>query len=148
MRPLNQEYLFAYLEFLAVAGKDFIVCCTDTRISSGYSILKRDHKKTTKLTATCMITSGGMVADIDALHKNLLTRIRIYKMQNKREPTIRTNNWNLHPKALPSFCLTPFTDVASCLSMPSTSSDIITPGKGGGQDGGKRHGCYSALPVR
>lgn len=72
---------------LAVAGKDFVVCCTDTRISSGYSILKRDHKKTTKLTATCMITSGGMVADIDALHKNLLTRIRIYKMQNKREPS-------------------------------------------------------------
>ena len=34
-----------------------------------------------------MITSGGMVADIDALHKNLLTRIRIYKMQNKREPS-------------------------------------------------------------
>jgi 20S proteasome subunit beta 6 len=72
---------------LAVAGKDFVICCTDTRISSGYSILKRNHKKTTKLTETCMITSGGMVADIDALHKNLLTRIRIYKMQNKREPS-------------------------------------------------------------
>merc|ERR1712166_1254498 len=68
----------------AVAGKDFVVCCTDTRISSGYSILKRDHKKTTKLTATCMITSGGMVADIDALHKNLLTRIHLQNAKQER----------------------------------------------------------------
>ena len=31
-----------------------------------------------------------MVADIDALHKNLLMRIRIYSMQNKREPTLES----------------------------------------------------------
>merc|ERR1712166_307315 len=72
---------------MAVAGEDFVTVCTDTRISSGYSILKRNHSKTTTLTKTCIITSGGMVADIDALHKNLLTRIRVYVMQNKREPT-------------------------------------------------------------
>lgn len=61
---------------------------TDTRVSSGYSILSRNHSKTVKLTETCILTSAGMVADVETLHKNLLVRIRQYKMQNKREPNV------------------------------------------------------------
>lgn len=73
---------------IAIAGKDFIKVASDTRVSTGYSILMRKHSKTTQLTKDVVITSGGMVADIEALHKNLLTRIKIYKMQNKREPNL------------------------------------------------------------
>ena len=62
----------------------------DTRVSSGYSILKRDHSKTTKLTDTCMLTSAGMVADVETLHRNLITKIRIYEMQNKKQPTVES----------------------------------------------------------
>lgn len=58
------------------------------RVSTGYSILTRNQRKTTQLTKTCAITSAGMVADVEALHKLLLTKIRIYKMQYKREPTM------------------------------------------------------------
>lgn len=61
---------------------------TDTRVSSGYSILARNQSKTVKLTETCILTSAGMVADVETLHKNLLVRIRQYKMQNKREPNV------------------------------------------------------------
>ena len=63
---------------------------TDTRISSGYNILSRNHSKTTKLTEKCLITSAGMVADVETLHKNLETRIRQYRMQNKREPSVES----------------------------------------------------------
>ena len=59
----------------------------DTRISNGYSILSRSHSKTSRLTDTCMITSAGMVADVETLHKNLEIRIRTYRMQNKRDPS-------------------------------------------------------------
>ena len=59
----------------------------DTRISSGFNILSRQHSKTTQLTDTCMITSAGMVADVETLHKNLQTRIKIYIMQNKKQPS-------------------------------------------------------------
>ena len=59
----------------------------DTRISNGYNILSRSHSKTTKLTEKCIITSAGMVADVETLHKNLITRIRTYVMENRREPT-------------------------------------------------------------
>ena len=48
----------------------------DTRISNGFTILSRTHSKTTKLTSKCIITSAGMVADVETLHKNLEMRIK------------------------------------------------------------------------
>ena len=62
------------------------MCAADTRISQGYTILKRDYRKTTQLTDKCVISSSGMVADIDTLHKNLLTKIKIYEREHKRQP--------------------------------------------------------------
>jgi 20S proteasome subunit beta 6 len=53
---------------------------TDTRVSSGYSILARNQSKTIKLTEKCILTSAGMVADVETLHKNLTVKIRQYKM--------------------------------------------------------------------
>lgn len=53
---------------------------TDTRMSNGFSILSRNHSKTVKLTDKCILTSAGMVADVETLHKNLLVRIRQYRM--------------------------------------------------------------------
>ena len=60
---------------------------TDTRVSNGYNILSRTHSKTTQLTAKCIITSAGMVADVETLHRNLITRIKTYVMANRREPS-------------------------------------------------------------
>ena len=71
---------------LAIAGTDFVMVASDTRISEGYSILSRTYSRTTKLTDKCVITSAGMVADIETLHKNLLTRIKIYEREHKRLP--------------------------------------------------------------
>jgi 20S proteasome subunit beta 6 len=74
-------------QIIAIAGKDFVMVATDTRISNGFNILSRTHSKTTQLTKKCIITSAGMVADVETLHKNLITRIRTYVMENRREPT-------------------------------------------------------------
>ena len=62
----------------------------DTRISNGYSILSRSHSKTVKLTETCILTSAGMVADVETLHKTLEMRIKQYRMQNKRDPCVES----------------------------------------------------------
>lgn len=74
-------------KFIAIAGKDFCLVSADTRISQGYNILARDYSKTSKLTDKCVITSSGMVADIEALHKNMLMRVKIYQRQHKKDPT-------------------------------------------------------------
>jgi len=62
----------------------------DTRISSGYNILSREYSKTTRLTDQCVITSGGMVADIETLHKLLIAKVKTYERTFKRTPTIES----------------------------------------------------------
>ena len=64
----------------AIAGADFVTVATDTRMSNGYNILSRVQSKTTKLTETTILTSAGMVADVETLHKNLQFVIRQYEM--------------------------------------------------------------------
>ena len=68
MNRFNQIFVST---LIAIAGKDFVTVATDTRISSGYNVLSRTHSKTTKLTANTILTSAGMVADVETLHKNL-----------------------------------------------------------------------------
>ena len=74
--------MFANIDplLIAIAGKDFVTVAADTRISNGYSILSRSYSKTTKLTDNVVITSGGMVADIETLHKDLLFCVRMYEI--------------------------------------------------------------------
>jgi len=74
----------------AIAGKDFALIASDTRITTGYTILSREYSRTTQLTKTCAITSGGMVADIDALHKDLTLKVKVYVRLHRREPDIES----------------------------------------------------------
>ena len=62
----------------------------DTRISQGFNILSREHSKTTRLTDKCVITSGGMVADIENLHKLLIAKVKTYERQFKKSPSIES----------------------------------------------------------
>ena len=83
-----QDILTKFCWFLAIAGADFVTVATDTRMSAGYNVLCRTHSKTTKLTENCVITSAGMVADVETLHKNLQFTIRQYELTNKRSPSV------------------------------------------------------------
>ena len=71
---------------IGIAGKDFVIVAGDTRMSQGYSILSKDYSRTTKLTDKCVITSSGMVADIETLHKDMITKVKIYERLHKRSP--------------------------------------------------------------
>ena len=59
-------------------------------IRDRFNILSREYSRTTQLTSKAAITSAGMVADIDALHKYLKGRIKSYIMKDKREPTLES----------------------------------------------------------
>ena len=59
-------------------------------MSTGYTILSREHSKTSKLTEKCIITSAGMVTDIECLHKTLALKVKQYKTQFGKEPSAQS----------------------------------------------------------
>merc|ERR1719359_825388 len=73
---------------LAVAGKDYIVCAADTRLSEGYRIHTRDCSKATQLTDKCVIASCGMKSDAITLHRHLKARIVMYEHKHRKQPSV------------------------------------------------------------
>ena len=54
---------------VAVAGDDFAVIGSDTRLSEGYSILSRDVSKVRTVTKDCLLGSVGFHGDVLTLTK-------------------------------------------------------------------------------
>jgi len=69
---------------LGIAGEDFCIVAADTRMSQGYSINSRYVPKIIKLTDKCVLASAGMQADIQTLHKTLVTKLQWYEHQNNK----------------------------------------------------------------
>ena len=66
-------------------GRDFAVVSADTRLNLDYSIPSRDVPHLFELTSRCVLSAGGMQADIHELVRQLKARITWYKFQNNRE---------------------------------------------------------------
>lgn len=64
---------------LAVAGEDYCIVASSTRMSTGYSILTRESSKMLQLSPQVVIASAGMQADTKALHKMLQMRNVLYQ---------------------------------------------------------------------
>ncbi len=58
----------------------------DTRMSDGgYGIMTREKGKCVQLTTHVVLASGGMQADIQALHKNLAAKMQWFEFQHRKE---------------------------------------------------------------
>lgn len=62
---------------LAVAGEDFAVVASDSRLSEGFSIHTRDQPKTYKLTNNTVVGCCGFHGDVLTLIKVLKARIKV-----------------------------------------------------------------------
>ncbi|WAR30706.1 SMG7-like protein [Mya arenaria] len=69
-------YSFNGGSVLAVAGDDFSVIASDSRLSEGFSIHTRDQPKTYQLTPTTVVGSCGFHGDVLTLIKVLKSRIK------------------------------------------------------------------------
>lgn len=73
---------------LAVAGEDYAVIATDTRLSQGFSIHSRDSPKTYQLTENTVLGCCGFHGDVLTLTKVLRARLQIYEKDHlKKMPT-------------------------------------------------------------
>ncbi|XP_069120756.1 proteasome subunit beta type-1-like [Argopecten irradians] len=70
---------------LAVAGEDFSVIASDTRLSEGFSIHSRTLPKTVQLTGTTVLASCGFYGDVLTLTKVLKARLKLYEQDHHKK---------------------------------------------------------------
>ena len=74
---------------VAIAGKDYAIIASETRLSTGYSIYTRDQSKLFPLTNKCILGSTGCWCDALTFSKTIEMRVRNYLFEHNR--TISTN---------------------------------------------------------
>ncbi|GMH42034.1 hypothetical protein BSKO_09953 [Bryopsis sp. KO-2023] len=69
---------------LAVAGADYCIIASTTRLSTGFSVLSRDHSSLIRINDKCVIISSGFQADIRTLQKEMQARHVMYQHQHSK----------------------------------------------------------------
>ena len=72
---------------ISVAGEDFTVIASDTRLSEGYSILSRNSPHLYQLTPTCVIGCSGFHGDCLTFTKILEARLKMYEYEHNKKPS-------------------------------------------------------------
>jgi 20S proteasome subunit beta 6 len=65
---------------LGIAGEDFALLASDTRLSEGFEILSRDVPKGYPLTSKTVLGIAGFHGDALTLRKNLEMRIKVRRL--------------------------------------------------------------------
>ncbi|KAH3705659.1 proteasome subunit beta type-1-like [Dreissena polymorpha] len=78
-------YSFNGGSVLAVAGEDFSVIASDSRLSEGFSIHTRDQPKTYQLTKNTVVGACGFHGDVLTLIKVLQARIKMYYHEHTKD---------------------------------------------------------------
>jgi len=72
---------------IGVAGEDFVVIASDTRLSEGYSILSRQSPHLFQLQPHCVVGLVGFHGDVLTFTKTLQNRLKIYEYENNKKPS-------------------------------------------------------------
>jgi len=70
---------------LAVAGEDFAIVASDTRLSQGYSIHTRECPKSRSLSEKTVIAQAGFHGDVLTLSKVLDARLKMYEHEHGKK---------------------------------------------------------------
>jgi len=69
---------------LGIAGEDYAIIASDTRLSEGFYIHSRNLPKTYQLTNDIVLGSCGFHGDVLALMKNVKTRLTMYEQEHSK----------------------------------------------------------------
>ncbi|CAA9996623.1 unnamed protein product [Nesidiocoris tenuis] len=72
---------------VAIAGDDFTIVASDTRLSTGFQIYTRNQSKLFKLGSTSVLASSGCWCDTLSLTKLVATRMKMYMYEHNKEMT-------------------------------------------------------------
>ncbi|XP_070532514.1 proteasome subunit beta type-1-like [Ptychodera flava] len=78
-------YAFNGGTVMAIAGEDFAVIASDTRLSEGFQIHTRDNPKTYSLTNNAVLGCTGFHGDVLTLTKVIEARLKMFKNEHQKE---------------------------------------------------------------
>ncbi|XP_072176269.1 proteasome subunit beta type-1-B-like [Diadema setosum] len=78
-------YSFNGGTLLAMAGEDYAIIASDTRLSEGFAIHTRDSPKTYQLTDATVLGSAGFHGDVLTLTKVLGARLKMYEHEHHKQ---------------------------------------------------------------
>jgi 20S proteasome subunit beta 6 len=70
---------------ISVAGEDFAVVASDSRLSEGYSILSRAQPHLYQLQPNCVVGCVGFHGDCLTFTKNLEIRLKMYEHEHNKK---------------------------------------------------------------
>ncbi|CAL4101205.1 unnamed protein product, partial [Meganyctiphanes norvegica] len=87
MRDPRKHHFSPYMDnggtTVAIAGDDFVMVASDTRLSRGFNIFTREQGKVFKLTDKTMLASTGCWADVLTLNKMFQARLTMYTHEHQ-----------------------------------------------------------------
>ena len=88
-RPEWSPYEMNGGSIMAIAGFDFVVIASDTRLSEGYSILSRENPHIHNLQDKCELACVGFNGDTLTFVKNLKMRLRMYEHEHNSKASTK-----------------------------------------------------------
>jgi len=70
---------------VAIAGDNFSVIASDTRLTQGYGILTRDQSKLFKMTGSTVLASTGCWCDCQTFNRRLQIQLKMYAYDHQNE---------------------------------------------------------------
>ncbi|GBM53038.1 Proteasome subunit beta type-1 [Araneus ventricosus] len=70
---------------VAIAGEDYAIIASDTRLSTGYSIYSRNQPKLFKLSDKTVLGSAGCWCDVLTLTRIVEARLKMYRHEHNKE---------------------------------------------------------------
>lgn len=88
MRPIEQPEFSPYTDnggtVVAIAGKDYAIIASETRLSTGYQIYTRDQTKLVEITPKAVLGSTGCRCDSLTFAKVIQARVKNYLYDHNR----------------------------------------------------------------
>ena len=85
----NEKKINTGTTTVGIVCKDGVVLATDTRATMGYFIASKDIQKIYPITDKIAMTVAGSVGDAQALVRLMKAELKLFKMENEKEPTVK-----------------------------------------------------------
>ncbi len=75
---------------VGLALRDGVVLASEKRVTYGYALLSKSGKKIFKITDRIGIACAGLIADMQAIARNLAAEVKLYELESGGEMPIRS----------------------------------------------------------